>query len=131
MAELQLDPSSEFEAKIDTFLRQLMKDTGAVPVIAMKYPGDAGFFVYGILDDTPGFIAELYDSVFPSLIDEVNNIKGMGTEALRTQYLPADITDMIDECNELQDEKLRIKLQDILLEALDKLSVTALRRKKK
>lgn len=118
------------EAKIQAFLQELQAETGAMPIIILG-AADGSFTFYGNTVDMEGFISDVYDSLFPSLVDEVQCIDKMGTRTLKLNYTKKDLTSLLSECDTLPDNEVKSHLQNILLDALMRHAEVITKRKKK
>lgn len=114
--------------EITKFLNRLACKTDAKPVLVLQYP-DKDFLVFGLDKDCDEIIADLYEKLFPSLEEEVEAISKMSAEALVKAYTKADIQDLLCECDELPDGIGKTELQDILFDAMNK--ITSKRRQNK
>jgi len=116
--------------EIMALLSKVDAQTGGTALLFIRLPGQAGFSIFGHTEDPDGFVAELYDTAFPSLIDEVKAIERMGTALLRHNYNSKYLHNLLEECNELEDAQLREQLTNVLLDAKMKLGAPKTKRRR-
>lgn len=107
--------------KITRLLYRVAEETGAKPVLTLQYP-DKEFLVFGLDANSDEIIADLYNELFPTLEHEIENIAGMPLAELTSAYKESDIEDLLVELEELPDGNEKSALQDILFEAMTKIT---------
>lgn len=112
-----------------SFLQELQTELGAMPLLIMGSP-DGSFTFFGNTSDLEGFISDVYDSLFPSLVDEVQCIDKMGARTLQLNYTKKDLNSLLSECESLTEDEGKTHLQNILLDAMMRLNQPMKRRKK-
>lgn len=112
-------------------LQQIQAETGgtAMPLLILG-SADGSFTFYGNTSDLEGFISDVYDSLFPSLADEVQCIDKMGTSLLKLNYTKKELNSLLAECETVADEQVKVHLQNILLDALMRHGQPTKRRRK-
>lgn len=111
-------------------LKEVQTETGSMPLLILG-AADGSFTFFGNTADLEGFISDVYDSMFPSLVDEVQCIDKMGTRTLKLNYTKKDLNGLLSECETLADGEVKQHLQNILLDALMRHAEPVQRRKKK
>lgn len=129
MSAKRKQAQSPQEAKILSFLQELQTELGAMPLLIMGSP-DGSFTFFGNTSDLEGFISDVYDSLFPSLVDEVQCIDKMGARTLQLNYTKKDLNSLLSECESLTEDEGKTHLQNILLDAMMRLNQPMKRRKK-
>lgn len=130
MSAKRKQAQSPQEAKILSFLQELQTELGAMPLLIMGSP-DGSFTFFGNTSDLEGFISDVYDSMFPSLVDEVQCIDKMGARTLQLNYTQKELNNLLSECETMPDDNIRQHLQNILLDALMRHRQPITKRKKK
>ena len=130
MSTRKKTPPAGQKAKIMALLQEVQTETGSMPLLILG-AADGSFTFFGNTSDLEGFISDVYDSVFPSLVDEVQCIDKMGTRTLKLNYTKKDLNSLLSECGDMPDGEVKQHLQNILLDALMRYAEPVQRRKKK